>query len=71
MAIGELRPATYYDHADELRNLRRRWPTSTVFLRGLAKGVCWMQAWRERLVEAAEEIERLQVEVEELKQHVG
>lgn len=74
MAIGDsLWPDTkHYDHAEELRSLRMKWPTSVAFLRGGAVGrYCWMPAWRERLIEAAEEIERLQAEVAELKTHVG
>lgn len=58
-----------YDHVRELRGLRMKWPTSVAFLRGVAGKASRYrsQAFRERLTEAAEEIERLQAEVAELK----
>lgn len=58
-----------YNHVDELRKMRRKWPDSVAFLRGTASDKYWSPCWRERLTEAAEEIERLQAEVAELKTH--
>lgn len=60
-----------YDHVRELRALRMEWPTSVAFLRGVARKTYWNQARKERLIEAAEEIEWLQAKVTNLQNHVG